>query len=122
MQTRSQTKANSINLLVEEMTESFERKTRLIRRSNIVPVPKNDNNLPQHVFTTVRTRSQTRALDMYIRLRSPTSDVVETNSIKQKNTSNEKNDKYQVDIDFDDASRAWRKNKISVGNGCYEYK
>lgn len=101
MQTRSQTKAN-MNLFMEEVNKDFERKTRLIRRSSIVSLPKNNNKLPQNIFTTIRTRSQTRAIDMY-------------NSIKQKNA-------YSVDIDFDGASRAWRKNKVSIGNGCYEYK
>jgi len=28
---------------------------------------------------------------------------------------------YTVDIDFDDASAAWRKNKKSIINGCYKY-
>lgn len=27
----------------------------------------------------------------------------------------------KVDIDFDDASRAWKSNKKSIGNGCYKY-
>ena len=25
-------------------------------------------------------------------------------------------------IDFDEASRCWKKNKISIGNGMYKYK
>ncbi len=29
---------------------------------------------------------------------------------------------YEVDIDFDEASEAWRSNKISIGNGQYKYK
>jgi hypothetical protein len=29
---------------------------------------------------------------------------------------------YEVEIDFDEASREWGKNKVSVGNGCYIYK
>ena len=29
---------------------------------------------------------------------------------------------YEVDIDFDEASEAWRSNKISIGNGEYKYK
>ena len=29
---------------------------------------------------------------------------------------------YEVNIDFDDASREWRKNKISLGNGMFKYK
>ena len=29
---------------------------------------------------------------------------------------------YEVDIDFDSASKAWRANKISIGNGNFKYK
>jgi len=32
-----------------------------------------------------------------------------------------RNNMYDVDIDFDEASRAWLKNKTPVGNGCYIY-
>jgi hypothetical protein len=28
----------------------------------------------------------------------------------------------KTEIDFDEASIAWNKNKIKLGNGCYEYK
>jgi hypothetical protein len=28
----------------------------------------------------------------------------------------------EVDINFDEASKAWNKNKIKIGNGCYQYK
>jgi hypothetical protein len=28
---------------------------------------------------------------------------------------------YEVNIDFDGASEAWRSNKKYVGNGCYKY-
>lgn len=28
---------------------------------------------------------------------------------------------FQVDIDFDVASEAWKANKKSTGNGCYKY-
>ncbi len=28
---------------------------------------------------------------------------------------------YSVDIDFDEASRVWKLNKRSKGNGCYDY-
>jgi hypothetical protein len=27
----------------------------------------------------------------------------------------------KVDIDFDEASKAWKTNKKSLGNGCYKY-
>jgi len=30
--------------------------------------------------------------------------------------------KYEVEIDFEDASNAWRSNKISMGNGMYNYR
>ena len=29
---------------------------------------------------------------------------------------------YEVDLDFDAASEAWKQNKISIGNGQYKYK
>jgi len=29
---------------------------------------------------------------------------------------------YDIAIDFDEASRAWLANKISLGGGTYEYK
>ena len=28
---------------------------------------------------------------------------------------------YQVDIDFDEASREWRRNKKKYGQGCFQY-
>jgi phosphate-selective porin len=30
--------------------------------------------------------------------------------------------KYKVNIDFDLASKEWRKNKILLGNGMFKYK
>jgi hypothetical protein len=30
--------------------------------------------------------------------------------------------KYEVNIDFDEASRAWRKNKIHLGERGFQYK
>lgn len=30
-------------------------------------------------------------------------------------------EKYKVNIDFDEASEAWKANKKSTGNGCYKY-
>jgi hypothetical protein len=29
---------------------------------------------------------------------------------------------FDIDIDFDESSKAWNKNKIRTGNGCYKYK
>ena len=36
-------------------------------------------------------------------------------------TKQQKQQLYEVNIDFDGASEAWKKNKKSVGNGCYKY-
>ena len=29
---------------------------------------------------------------------------------------------YKINIDFDDSSKAWRKNKIKLGEGMFKYK
>lgn len=29
---------------------------------------------------------------------------------------------YPVDINFDDASKEWRKNKVPIGNGAFRYR
>ena len=36
-------------------------------------------------------------------------------------TKYENSSLYEVDIDFDDASEAWKQNKLSIGNGSYRY-
>ena len=28
---------------------------------------------------------------------------------------------YKIEIDFDEASKEWKTNKRSIGNGCYKY-
>ena len=33
-----------------------------------------------------------------------------------------KGNTYNVIIDFDEASKSWRKNKISLGGGVFQYK
>lgn len=37
------------------------------------------------------------------------------------NTRNNQDSLYEVDIDFDGASEAWRSNKKQVGNGMFKY-
>jgi len=34
----------------------------------------------------------------------------------------EMNKQYAVNIDFNESSKAWRKNKISLGEGMFKYK
>jgi hypothetical protein len=46
-----------------------------------------------------------------------------TNTTNTTNNTNYNNSgEYTVDIDFDDASREWNKNKKRMGNGMYKYK
>ena len=39
----------------------------------------------------------------------------------QSKSQSQKLQIYTVDIDFDEASRAWKSNKKSIGNGQYQY-
>jgi hypothetical protein len=39
----------------------------------------------------------------------------------EKEKENKKNDLYKVEINFDEASEAWRSNKKCIGNGHYKY-
>jgi len=41
----------------------------------------------------------------------------------QTNTINALNSSalYSVEIDFNEASKAWKQNKVSIGNGSYKY-
>jgi len=34
----------------------------------------------------------------------------------------EKGKQYKINIDFDESSKAWRKNKIKIGEGMFKYK
>jgi len=42
-----------------------------------------------------------------------------TNSSTNKSTNN--NIELKIIIDFDEASKVWRTNKKSIGNGCFKY-
>ena len=42
--------------------------------------------------------------------------------IPKKEEHIEDKGKYEVNIDFDEASRAWRKNKIHLGESGFRYK
>ena len=49
-----------------------------------------------------------------------------TRSQTKKNKEEKREEKenivlYMVEIDFDEASEVWRKNKKSIGNGSYKY-
>ena len=40
---------------------------------------------------------------------------------KYENETNNLKPIYDVNIDFDESSREWNKNKIKLSDGCYEY-
>lgn len=65
----------------------------------------------------VLTRSKAKQLSRAKSVQIPT---------KMTTRSQSKNAKIpnymEVDIDFDEATTAWNKNKIKIGNGCYRYK
>jgi len=42
--------------------------------------------------------------------------------VPKKEKYNEDKGKYEVNIDFDGASKAWRKNKIHLGEQGFRYK
>tara|TARA_Y100000389_G_C17370826_1_gene468933 strand:- start:369 stop:719 length:351 start_codon:yes stop_codon:yes gene_type:complete len=44
------------------------------------------------------------------------------NNINLVIKENTNNPKYEINIDFDDASRMWNLNKTRLNNGCYSYK
>lgn len=63
----------------------------------------------------MQTRSKTK------RLREEEEGQISENVFVNKRQPNERAI-YEVNIDFDEASREWRKNKIHTGNGCFRYK
>jgi hypothetical protein len=44
-----------------------------------------------------------------------------TRSQTLKQQKNKDRKEYEVNIDFDEASREWKANKKSTKNGCYKY-
>jgi hypothetical protein len=56
-----------------------------------------------------------------MKTRSQTRKEVNTEVNKVLNIESNERVLYEVNIDFDEASRAWRSNKKSIGNGQYKY-
>ena len=44
-----------------------------------------------------------------------------TRTITRSQTRSQTTPKYEVEIDFDEASEAWKANKKYMGNGTYKY-
>jgi hypothetical protein len=68
----------------------------------------------------VLTRSKAKLFARAKPVHSPSKMTTRSQSIKQYKRPNYV--ELDVDIDFDEASNAWTKNKIKTGNGCYRYK
>lgn len=67
----------------------------------------------------VLTRSKAKQAHKSTNINKP------TKMVTRSQTKNYKRPNYvelDIDIDFDEASKAWNKNKIKTGNGCYTYK
>ncbi len=81
------------------------------------------------MFSTImNTRSMTRNARAIIEVAmTPHSNASEyicdnhSHSHSHKNTIGNFKEKYEVDINFDEASRAWKMNKKSIGCGNYKY-
>jgi hypothetical protein len=75
----------------------------------------------------MHTRSQSREQIVYTivepnhRMVTRSQSPVVDNNHNMVTRSQRTNDTYEVDINFDEASTAWRSNKKSVGNGQFEY-
>ena len=65
----------------------------------------------------VLTRSKAKQLARTKPVRLPTKMVTRSQSKHYKRPNY-----MEVDIDFDEATTAWNKNKIKTGNGCYRYR
>lgn len=65
----------------------------------------------------MQTRSQTKLLTPLITMNLKPITEIKAREKKEKNKQ-----EIELDIDFDEASRAWKKNKIYIGNGMYKYK
>ena len=66
---------------------------------------------------------QTRSMTM---LMASSSSTTTTTAVKPERKIGKKpleqNDVNRSIIDFDESSKEWRANKISIGNGCFKYK
>ena len=71
------------------------------------------------------TRSQTQVKPVLATVKPTTRSQTQNSSSVQEprmvTRSSNNSPRYDVDIDFDEASDAWRANKKSIGNGMFKY-
>jgi hypothetical protein len=84
----------------------------------------------------MQTRSQTRKLleesnanaNAKAKPNEPKTNVLDLNrrvlpdTILYNNLPKKKGQQYKITIDFDEASKAWRANKIPIGDGQFKYR
>lgn len=115
MLTRSQTRMNSNKSITSDVH---------IPKNKVMPMPKPESKTHQ-VATQPRmiTRSQARKLaeedeteviTLHVNPSKNRRIIPDDNDITPRRSS-------RININFDEASKAWRSNKRSVGNGQFEY-
>lgn len=95
MQTRSQTR----NLLLAQANASIKAPTKVLEPTKVLTKVLEPRILPDSIKNVFYESEHALYMPQYL-----------------------KKPLYDVDIDFDEASEAWRANKISIGNGQYKYK
>jgi hypothetical protein len=74
----------------------------------------------------MQTRSQTRKLleeaNANAKANATGQRRVLPETILHNNLPKRKGQQYAITIDFDEASKAWRANKIPIGDGQFKYK
>ena len=69
----------------------------------------------------METRNMKMKLQMQEIKQTLSSSIRRSTRIQSKNNTDTSIKIYTVDIDFDDASKKWRKNKIHLGNCVFKY-
>ena len=74
----------------------------------------------------MQTRSQTRKIAKALDEKSLDEPIIQhrvlPDTILHSNLPKKKGPQYKITIDFDEASKAWRANKIPIGDGQFKYK
>jgi hypothetical protein len=119
MLTRSQ--ALHVNNVFDGMEAMVLRNGTTVEKENVRKVARK----PENVFTVIRTRSQSKLSDNIrkkLSINTTDSYLPYSRQTPPVPSGSSRAPQYSVNINFDDASREWRRNKRSMGNGTYAYK
>ena len=90
-----------------------------VRPATIKPI-QSATKLPIQSATKLPIQSATKLpIQSATKLPLSSSSVVQEPRMVTRSSNN--SPRYDVDIDFDEASEAWRANKKSIGNGMFKY-